>query len=252
MTMATIESRSYKYPPIQEVVCEVHVLPKNIVSEAVINSMAKALGTDFPNQQFVPEKTLSIEITMGKAEAKEITVGKKLVARSIDGWDIVQVGSNSLVVNRLPPYPGWTEGLRGRILYWFGQLREASNLKGVGQISLRYLDKIKIPAESWDWSDWFTVGPPAPTPLAGKDTVFNSHSQYLLGDGLGAAVNFGIYPQMPAQTSEVLLDITVVWTGEASAEELPSLLDKVHSPHNVIFESFIQDSLRAVFVPIKK
>ncbi|HSY53065.1 MAG TPA: hypothetical protein VK785_01390, partial [Opitutaceae bacterium] len=70
--------------------------------------------------------------------------------------------------------------------------------------------------------------------------------------GLGAAVNFGIYPQMPVRTSEVLLDITVVWTGVAPAEELPSLLDKVHFPHNVIFESFIQDSLRAVFVPIKK
>jgi uncharacterized protein (TIGR04255 family) len=250
--MAMTESGSYKYPPIQEVVCEIHLLPKNAVGEQVVKSMAKVLLADLPNQEFVPEKTLSIEITMGKAEAMEKVVGTKLVARSIDSRDIVQIGSNSLVVNRLPPYPGWADGLRSRILSRFAQLREIAPISGVAQVSLRYLDRIKVPAERWEWPTWFKVGPPVPAPLEGKDTVFNSHSQYSLGDGLGVAINFGTYPQMPLQTSEILLDIAIGWTGEAGAEDLPSLLDKIHSPHNVIFESFIQDSLRDVFVPIKK
>ena len=74
--MAMTESGSYKYPPIQEVVCEIHLLPKNAVGEQVVKSMAKVLLADLPNQEFVPEKTLSIEITMGKAEAME-KVGRR-------------------------------------------------------------------------------------------------------------------------------------------------------------------------------
>jgi uncharacterized protein (TIGR04255 family) len=249
--MAATDNRSYKYPPIQEVVCEVHLLPKNAVSEQVVKNLARVFAAELPNQEFVPEKMLTIEITMGKAEAKEQQTGTKLVARSHDGRDIVQIGSNTLVVNRLPPYPGW-DGLRGTIVSRFGQLRTASPITRIGQVTLRYLDKIKIPADQWDWSEFFTVGPPTPEPLKGKDTVFSSHTQYALGEGVVVVINFGLYPQMPVKTSEVLLDITLGWTGECHADELPTLLDKLHSPHNVVFESFIRDSLREVFVPLKK
>lgn len=223
------------------------ILPKALSKEE-IGGMASSWKKDYPQQQIVEEKALRLEITLGKSMTSEEILGHKLLARSDDGKDIVQLGAALLAVNRLPPYAGWEETFRSVILKRFEEAFSTFKFIGISRLNLRYINRIELPESPLVWKHWFTTAPPIPTMLPGEPQFFQSQTQLPLTDGLVATINFSTLPQTPKPI--VMLDIDVVWQRKMSIEELPSALDKVHLPHNVIFESYLTDSLRAVFDPI--
>lgn len=240
--------RKYRNPPIQEAVCEVHpVLPKPLSKEE-IDRMGPIWKKDYPHQQTVEEKALRVEIALGKSKTSEEIVGHKLFAKSEDGKNIVQLASSLFAVNRLPPYGGWEETFRDIILKRFKEAQALLGFSAISRINLRYINRIELPEAALTWKQWFATSPPIPSVLPGEPLFFQSHTQLPLDDGLLAIINFGTLPG--TKTPVVMLDIDVVWQGNVLIGELPSMLDKVHSPHNLIFESYLTENLRAVFKPI--
>jgi len=248
MVEMTKPHRKYSNPPIQEAVCEIHPVLQKPLNREEIDRMGPIWKKDYPHQQTVEEKALRVEIALGKSQTSEEIVGHKLFAKSEDGKNIVQLASSLFAVNRLPPYGGWEETFRDIILQRFNEAHSLLGFRAISRINLRYINRIELPEATLIWKQWFTTSLPIPSVLPGEPLFFQSHTQLPLKDGLLANINFGILPG--AKIPTVMLDIDVVWQGDVPIGELPSMLDKVHSPHNLIFESYLTDNLRTVFKPI--
>jgi len=240
--------QKYKNPPIQEAVCEIHLaLPKPLTPEE-INKIGPVWKAAYPNQQSVEEKVLRVEIALGSSKTSEEAVGRKLVARSAEGLDLCQLAPSLLAVNRLPPYAGWEESFRSTIIDRFQEAHSILGFGGISNVVLRYINRIEVPESPIVWDKWFKAGPPIPSSLAGDPQVFQSHTQLQLDQGMTALINFGVLQGVAAPT--VMLDIAVVFGANVPIKDLRSTLDKVHSPHNVLFESYLTDSLRSIFHPL--
>jgi len=248
MPEATDPRRKYRNPPIQEAVCEVHFVHPKPLSQQEITQMGEHWKKDYPQQQVVEEKALRLEIALGKSQTSEEVLGHKLLARSNDGKDIVQLGASLLAVNRLPPYAGWEETFREVIQQRFREAFSVFGFSAISRLNLRYINRIEVPESPLVWRRWFMTAPPIPVSLAGEPQFFQSQTQLPLVDDLVATINFSTIPG--ASKPIVMLDIDVLWQGKIPIEGLASALDKVHLPHNVLFESYLTDSLRAVFDPL--
>jgi len=240
--------QKYKNPPIQEAVCEIHLALPNPLTPEEISKIGPVWKAAYPNQQSVEEKVLRVEIALGSSKTSEEPAGRKLVARSADGRDIAQMAPLLLAVNRLPPYAGWDESFRSTIIERFGEAHSIFGFGGISNVVLRYINRIELPEAPIVWDKWFKAGPPLPKSLDGDPQIFQSHSQLQLSGGMTALINFGVLQGAPIPI--VMLDISVVFGATVPIEDLRSTLDKVHFPHNVLFESYLTDSLRSIFHPI--
>jgi|SRR5580765_5747250 len=242
------EKPRYSKPPIQEAVFEVHYNLAQPLAKEAIESLKPVWTEAYPDQKTVEEKNFNLQLGPEGIKATEHKLGNKLFCRSSDGKRLVQLSSSLLAVNQLRPYPGWDESFRDTIQQRADEVQKQIGPLQFRQMALRYINRIDIPETPLVWEHWFQFGLPVPKMDGGQPPHFQMQFDMGIADGCRLTVNAVALPVQQREISTVILDIAVVWAGTPTD---PSLLaehmEKVHRPHRLAFESYLNDNLRALF-----
>lgn len=238
----------YPNPPIQEALCEVHFDIADPLSRERVESLKPLWAGEFPDQKTVAEQNVKVLISPEGIKTDALDLGHRLICRSADGKRLVQLSGRFLAVNQLSPYPGWEEAFRDNIRTQTGAFLQAVGSLKIKRLGLRYINKIDIPEHPFVWSKWFRFDLPVPTLADAEVAAFQMQFQQRLGGQCRLVTNVAALPPTPEQTSPVILDLDVVWEGDpADSSRLPDLLELVHQPVGLAFESYLSDKLRELF-----
>jgi uncharacterized protein (TIGR04255 family) len=238
----------YTNPPIQEAVFEVHFAIDQPLSKETLEILQPVWQESYPVQKIVEEKNLNLRLDPDGIKTDQQILGHRLVCRSDDGKRLVQLSSSFLAVNQLKPYPGWDESFRETIVQRVNEFQKTVGPLSLRQVALRYINKIDIPEAPLVWEKWFQFSLPLPK-LAGAEPP-NFQMQFNLGiaDECRLSVNAVALPQTQPKTSSIILDIGVAWTGTPiEPSKLNEYMEKVHRPHRLAFEGYLNDNLRSLF-----
>lgn len=151
----------YTHPPITEAVIELRL--KNSIDQESLEKIATKL-----NKKFYPDKKVKIEINFNveigntitdKSSAQLTPQGFRL--SSADQADVVIISSQSFIVSRLAPYPGWDflfEKFNSAWKIWRG----VTGIQEIDRIGLRYINRIDIPnsgASNMDLEEFLNFNP---------------------------------------------------------------------------------------------
>lgn len=245
--MGATSPTKYSNPPIQEAICEIHFERPEPLAPDDFKAIQPVWEPNYPQQQIVVEKSFQFELSVQKVDAQSKEVGHKLIARSEDGKHLAQLGPRFLAVNRLRPYCGWEEEFRQKILDRFLETQRRYGFTTINRIGLRYINKIDLEQQSVMWSEWFAVPLPVPSGIATQGGHFQSHFRQTIGANTEVILNFGVMPPPAPNLTSILLDIDVIWKGNAPIERIGELLEQVHTPHRAIFEGYLLDKTRRLF-----
>jgi uncharacterized protein (TIGR04255 family) len=242
------ESRTiYPNPPIQEAVCEIHFDPKQPFAADQKRLLQDVWNQEYPNQKLVDDQQLRLELSPEGIKSASQSLGQKLICRSEDGHRLVQVGSALLAVNQLKPYPGWNEGFRETILNRAADFLGIVGPRPFTRLVLRYINKIVIPQVPLVWEQWFQFQLPIPVLQNSRLGPFQMQFQAELEDDLRLVIAIAALPKS-SESSPVILDLGVIWEGiSAGPEMLRDHLERVHSPHRLAFEGYLNDNARRLF-----
>jgi uncharacterized protein (TIGR04255 family) len=241
------ESRTiYPNPPIQEAVCEIRFAKETFTTDQQ-RLLQPVWQQEYPNQKLVDDQQLRLEFSPEGIKSESRSVGHKLICRSQDGRRLVQVGSALLAINQLKPYPGWNEGFRETILNRANDFFGTVGPTPFRRLVLRYINKIDIPQVPLVWEQWFQFQLPIPVLQKSKPGPFQMQFQIEVEDDLRLVIIIAALPKS-AQSSPVILDLGVIWEGVPVAPEmLREHLERVHAPHRLAFEGYLNDNARRLF-----
>lgn len=240
--------KQYRNPPLQEAICEIYFDAKEPLDEKRFESLRfDWRDQGFGDQRFVDQKQVNVRLSIQGLETKEIPSDRKLVCRSDDGSQLIQLTRNMLVVNHLAPYPGWADVFRPIVLQRVAELQTAVPLNGVKRVGLRYIDRIDIPQAPLEWSDWFNLDFPVPAALKRPGSRLQMRVESPLEEDLKGIVQIFSAPERKRGHSSVIFDMDVISSRYLALNEIEVELERVHEPQTLAFEEILTDNLRNLF-----
>lgn len=244
----SIEKQKYNKPPIQEVVFEVHfALAQPLVKES-LKLLQPVWQAAYPDQKIVDEKNVNVRLDPDGIKTEAQILGHRLVSRSSDGIRLVQLSGSFLAVNQLKPYLGWDESFRETIIQRVAEFQKALGPLPLRQVALRYINRIDIPEAPLVWEKWFQFSLPLPKLPGAKPPHFQMQFCSQIDDDCQLSVNAVALPLTNPGISSIILDIGVTWAGAPiEPGKLNEYMEKVHRPHRLAFEGYLNDNLRRLF-----
>lgn len=241
----------YKNAPIIEAVCEIHfdsVLP---FSQEQLSRMGYSWKLKYPQQQIIEEKNIELQLNLISANVQTTDRGKKLIARSEDGFKIAQFADHFLAVNQLKPYLGWSESFRSDILTRFAESVELIKFEKILRVSLRYIDRLDFPQRPILWSDWLAVQLPIPACIPAAGRQFQSHYHQELESGIEVNSSLITLPLENADYTSIIIDSTVSWKGSELVKNCDTVLEKIHAPHPQLFDQMLTNKTKELLGAFK-
>jgi len=149
--------RTYRKPPIQEVVCEFRFVAGEPWDLTVPGLVYERLRATFPKRQVVR----GIETELGADEGgvkQQIRLQERAKFLREDDKAFVQVGPNLLAVNHLAPYPTWEQYLP-LVRTGFDGYVQVAKPKGLSRLGLRYINRIEPGGERVALEEYFAFRP---------------------------------------------------------------------------------------------
>jgi uncharacterized protein (TIGR04255 family) len=236
----------YNNSPIQEAVFEMY--PSQPLTKESLELLQPVWKESYPDQKVVEEKNIKIQFSPGGNKVNEQIIGNRLVCRSADGIRLVQLSSLFLAVNQLRPYRGWEESFRDTIKQRVDEFQRKLGPLKMRQVGLRYINKIDIPEVPLVWEKWFQFNLPLPQLAGTQPPQFQMQFNQRIAEECQLAITVVTLPPAQPGVSSLLLDIAVVWAGAPiEPDSLAEYMERVHSPHRLVFEGYLNDNLRRLF-----
>ena len=203
-----------------------------------------------PMQQWSGER-VEFHASGDKADEKRRPAGPRLIARSKDGCQAVQLGEKDLVTNQLPPYPGW-ETLRAWTMQRFDEVGAILDRKSAMAVALRYINVFQFPEKKLSWSHWFHGQLPLPESLDDGLAGFHIQFQQIIHNAFMASIGLQrIEPSADnAAGCAIILNTEIKEGLGAGRWSFPERLDRLHEAHVTLFESYLRDTTRHLLDPV--
>jgi len=236
----------YKRPPITEAVVEIRL--EDQLSQDEVDQLRSRFEADYPFSKPVAE--LRVEVKPSEREAKfdERSSGYRLA--SGDQADILVVTSGRMACSRLPPYTGWNM-FRGRAEENWRTWKRVVGYRKIQRVGVRYINRIDIPVAAGEKpriEDYLRV-----YPETGAMTVLTSYVMQLVGplgeDDCRLVLNSKSVPSPLVDHVSLVFDIDIVREGDVPQkdDEVWSLIDRIRTHKNRIFEASVTDKARELF-----
>lgn len=236
--------RKYKNPPVVEAVCEFRLSQNTLWDLTVPGMFYEKVREDFPHR----EQRVASEVELVREPhgfQQRIRTFEHILLFSEDRKRIVQLGPRLLVINVLKPYPTW-QGFKPIIEKAWKVLLEIVEVRGLERISLRYINEIKIPEQSFELKEYFEF-----YPYIGKGLPQNLASFIVGAEFIYEGEDDRCRLQLTPATGRdaLILDIDYFLTNlqNVSSESVMDWIEKAHGRVEEIFEGCITDKLRAMF-----
>ena len=162
------------------------------------------------------------------------------------------LGPNEVSAHSLTPYEGW-ESLRGRFTEALEKLAPRMDLPLVAGASLRYINRITLPAVNGEVEpgDWLTIMPLIPAAFPTDYRRFFNQTEHLLDGGrISTTLTYANEPPAPGiEGMNVVLDLDLrtVFSEAVSWGDAVQPLEELKLIEGAAFESLLQDSVRDLF-----
>ena len=252
-TRDSLPTRKYPRAPIVEALVDIHVEAPSAPDIAALALVMAGEKERYPRQDNLVTASISVNPAAGVAtSAAQQLIGFRYVAPTPT---VVQVRANGFAFSRLAPYPadGWEEWVPEAKRLWQRYV-EATNVRRVVRLAVRYINKIDIPCpagEAIEPEEYFATFPRIAEGI-GNMTTFLMRTELEVAGLEEGGVNLtqGILeePGNP-ETIPVLLDIDVFESStlEASSPEVWLRLERLHQRENEIFEACITPATQRLF-----
>jgi uncharacterized protein (TIGR04255 family) len=239
----------YPNPPIQEAICEIHFDLPQPLAKPQMESLMPIWAADYPEQRFIEERGITIQVGAdGVQTTNRDDLGHRLICKSADGTRLVQLSGQFLAVNQLRPYPGWEEGFRDTITGRAAGLQTAIGKVSFRRVGLRYINRIDVPECPLNWKTWFNFDLPSPTIEGSVPGQFQMQFNSALPKECRLTINLVLLPPTEPGKVSVILDLDVIWEGALQDfSELGTFLERVHQPHRLAFEAYLNEKSRRLF-----
>lgn len=149
--------RTYKKPPIQEVVCEFRFAAGEPWDLTVAGLIYERVRSTFPKRRVLT--SVETEVGTGEGEVKQqIRLQERAQFLREDEKAFLQIGPNLLAVNHLAPYPTW-EQFVPLVRAGFYAYVEIAKPKGLSRLGLRYINRIEPGGERIALEEYFAFRP---------------------------------------------------------------------------------------------
>ena len=251
------ERRRYSNPPIEEALCEFHFAPGDEWDLTIPGKLHTQLEQDYPAKpmrQVVARVGLEVEGGRASGMQYQESIGKVQFFTK-DNSRLVGVGPDTLSIHILRPYrnadladrAGWDE-FRGRIESALNAYWDVSAPVGVRSMGVRYINKIVIPRQVGEVSDYLNCAIPKVEGLPEAVTSFAGRVEYRYDDDVRLLLSQGLASAPPGQVA-FLLDIDVIWESE-SYLDVAKTVTKVSELRDIerrTFETVITEKARDLF-----
>ena len=245
-------TRKYSNPPIIEAVCEFLIAPDIPWDLTIHGLIYEKIQKEFPHKEQRLVQSIELAQTPEGINQRVITSERSMFFTE-DKRICVQVGSHLLVINCLRPYPTW-EGFSPFIHRAFNTLLSLIDVKELEKISLRAVNRIDIPASSFELSDYFEFRPFLGSNLPKQILNFIMGCSIAYADARDTCKIqlLNAVPQS-ADSSAFILDFDYFLAKRRSVSSSQALewVEDAHLRVDDLFEGCITDTMRKIFVEDK-
>ncbi len=249
------QGRKYKFPPVVEALAEVHFESAEF-DPTLPGIFYEAIRGDFPTKQQI--ETLGVQLmTSGGEQMAAVKKGQPTIRfLSADGSRAVQIGSGVISVHQMRPYPQFKDWLP-TFEKVFGQYVNIIGSPSVKQVTIRYLNEIKIPAkeQTINMGPYFGLYPQVPK------TLGEQHNQFVLRIELIPPIprhyllaTFGTAPKPSPTAAAFALDLydQIQFPSGLPCSKVMDMVKEAHGNVEWGFEGIITDELRRIFKEEKR
>jgi len=242
----------YNNSPIIEAVCEFKFGKDTNWDMTVPGIIYNEIQKEFPHKEQHANQNINLptEDTPGEAHINIINMARFL---SKDKKTIIQVGQNTLSINRLQPYVNWSE-FSSLIQYAFNILSRKVVLNSIQRVGLRYINRIEIPQKSVILDDYFKF-----RPFFG-DELQRNYSGFMVGcmfpffggrDSCKVELTNVVPENKDASAFMLDIDYSLIKPQGIRVEQSLEWVDKAHEEVEKIFEGCISNQLKDLFEEVK-
>lgn len=238
----------YENAPITEALIDIRIDAPAAATLDVLEALYEEVRQHYP----VKRRTFQIQGQFSGgdqvgAAAKQSVVGFSL--ESEDRRQIFQARFDGFTFSRLRPYGNWSE-LRDEAKRLWRLYYSAVKPERITRVAVRYVNRIDIPAQTFDFKDYFRTAPEVSSALSQDLSDFFMRLQFPQPDFGGLlTLTQAVAPVSHTEMNSVILDLDVFKAGAAmtSDDEAWELLETLRSRKNEYFEGSITDKTRALF-----
>jgi uncharacterized protein (TIGR04255 family) len=238
--------RTYKNPPIVEALCEFTFTPTGAWDLTLPTQMHQHIRQDYDGEP----RQANVQIVTTSPENNSTTIQNDLRVQfpTKDGTRLVNAGRNTLSINVLKPYEGWTQ-FRPRIERALRAYLNVAGQKNVTRVGVRYLNRIVVGHPGANSADYFEFNLSQESALGAKLTNFWKRSEYVTEDQTKILITHAtIAPSVPGNT-EFLLDIDTIMDRRPleTFEDILTVMETLHTTEGHAFEAIITEKARELF-----
>jgi uncharacterized protein (TIGR04255 family) len=233
--------------PIIEVACEIK-FEDDFDDLMIYGKIQDKLRNKFVKSKLQSYQNIVLEKTDGRVEPKSIEF-KLQQFLTDDEKTLVQVGSDVLTINKLKPYNKWEEFLPD-IKTAYDAFIEATNLKKIKRIGLRYINKINFKEPLRNIEDYFSFRPEANNALGKRSGPLVAGMQFDRNNNADIMkITLASTEADPGFKDSFILDLDYfqVDSQEINASTILKWIDNAHAELDLAFSLCITNKLKESF-----
>jgi len=149
------EHPTFPNPTIQEALCEIHFrLPAGVEwRSSLLGELFKRIQSEFPEIEPVTQMGIQLQVGPSTGGPTLLPPQQRMLYKHASRNLLLQLSADTLTVNVLPMYPGWTQMSKDVLNAW-NQAREVIKPAGITRIGLRYINRIERTRPDESAGDW--------------------------------------------------------------------------------------------------
>lgn len=250
-----LDVEHYPKAPIIEAILDIQVKPSAPTSQDVFTQLGGTLAAEYPQSANLNINQLRVGITVAPVAATAPSIAHSVTTSGLrllrPNERVLIVQPRGMTFSHMPPYTSWeifeTEARR----LWERYVAFVKP-ESVIRVALRYVNRIDVPGQRFELSDYFKLYPEIPKAIPQDMNAMFMQIQMPQSDvapDMMAAINFATAGRINEHTSSMILDIDLfaVRTLTTSSEEVFKVFDQIRTRKNELFEAFITEKTRELF-----
>jgi uncharacterized protein (TIGR04255 family) len=241
-------TEKYPNPPIVEAICEFKFKPDQSWDATLPGLVYASVREEYPHreQQNLPDITVS---TIEGGIKQDVVAIQIMSFYNSDRTRFIRLGVDTVSIHCLHPYPTWSV-FRPKIEDVYNKVRLITGPISLRRIGLRFVNRIIIPKQSFELSEYFNFRP----------NLGEGLGQKIIGFTMGCVLPFredkdickvklsSSSADAPGSMAFILdLDYSLENADQLQPENTLSWIEEAHGSVERIFENSITDNLRSLF-----
>lgn len=250
-------SHRYKNPPIVEAICEIRFEDGEQYEAELKTALKSAFQGEYDGESRVLKPlNLNVEIDdSNPPKAPQIARGERYQLYTSNKTRLIAFAQDLLSIHVLKPYhdpdikgpSGWEE-FRPRISTALDTYWQITNPSGASRVSLRYINKIVVPAAEVTVEDYLVSATPVSRDLPDLVNNFVNRVEYRYPDGVALALSQGNTAAPPGKVAFLVdLDLVCRFPNPVERSQILSSLERLRTRERIAFEAVVTDQAREMF-----